>query len=157
MAQANPQQSSFTSEIFAAGLYKKTQGRVVRQATAAVVTLLSVAAAYQFYFFLVTNFAVAREAALGASLGLALVGAWLAFRLVNWPRFADFLINVEIEMSKVSWASWDYLVRATIVVVAVMFLIGAVLFLFDLFWKWFFELIGFIEVPVAEDAAGDLN
>ena len=150
MAQAN-QQSSFLSEVFAAGLYKKTQGRVVRQATAAVVALLAIFAAYRLYGFLVTAYEVGREASLIAALLFALAGFWLGFRLVNWPRFADFLINVEIEMSKVSWASWDYLVRATIVVVSVMFLTGAVLFAFDLFWKWFFELIGFIDVtPVAE-------
>lgn len=157
MAQAKTE-SSFLSEIFAAGLYKKTQGRVVRQVTAAVVALLSIAAAYQLYFFLVSNYeTMAREAALGIAAVVALIGAWLSFRLVNWPRFADFLINVEIEMSKVSWASWDYLVRATIVVIAVMFLIGAVLFAYDLFWKWFFELIGFIEVPDLEPAAGGMQ
>ncbi len=32
-----------------------------------------------------------------------MVGLWLCFRLVNMPRFADFLIAVEAEMNKVSW------------------------------------------------------
>ena len=144
MAQAKTQ-SSFLSEVFAAGLYKKTQGRVVRQATAATVGLLAVAAAYRFYVYLTTVSEVAPEPALALGVVLACIGLWIGFRLVNWPRFADFLINVEIEMSKVSWASWDYLVRATIVVVAVMFLIGAILFVYDLFWKWFFEMVGFID------------
>ena len=151
MAQAKTQ-SSFLSEVFAAGLYKKTQGRVVRQVTAAAIGLLAIAAAYRLYVFLTTAYDFQREVSLAASVVMAVLGLWLAFRVVNWPRFADFLINVEIEMSKVSWASWDYLVRATIVVVAVMFLIGAVLFVYDLFWKWFFEMVGFIDVtPVETD------
>ena len=145
MAQAKTQ-SSFLSEIFAAGLYKKTQGRVVRQVTAAVIALLAVAAAYRLYSYLTTAYDRSPEESLIYAAITAVVGLWLAFRVVNWPRFADFLINVEIEMSKVSWASWDYLVRATIVVVTVMFLIGAMLFVYDLMWKTIFEAINFIEV-----------
>ena len=32
------------------------------------------------------------------------------------PTFANFLISVEAEMDKVSWATWGYLKRATAVV-----------------------------------------
>jgi hypothetical protein len=38
----------------------------------------------------------------GAGLLLA-AGLWSVYRLVNMPRFADFLIAVESEMAKVSW------------------------------------------------------
>ena len=34
---------------------------------------------------------------------LAVVGLWAAYRVVNLPAFADFLIAVEAEMNKVSW------------------------------------------------------
>ena len=145
MAQANPQQTSFTSEIFAAGLYKKTQGRVVRQVTAAVVTLLSVAAAYQLYFFLVTNYpGMARETALGISAAVALVGAWLAFRLVNWPRFADFLIAVEAELNKVTWPTKDELKRASVVVMVTIFILALSLAAFDIIWQVLFRFIGVV-------------
>ena len=41
-----------------------------------------------------------------------LVGVWLGYRLVNIPRFADFLIAVEAEMNKVSWPSRGELIRS---------------------------------------------
>lgn len=39
------------------------------------------------------------------SAGLGVVGIWFGYRLVNWPRFADFLISVEAELNKVSVAN----------------------------------------------------
>ena len=42
-------------------------------------------------------------------------GLWASFRVVQLPSFADFLISVEAEMNKVSWPSWDELIRASIV------------------------------------------
>ena len=35
------------------------------------------------------------------------VQTWFAYRLVNLSSFADFLIAVEVEMTKVSWPSRD--------------------------------------------------
>ncbi len=82
-----------------------------------------------------------------AKVALGGLGAWMVFRVVNYPRFADFLISVEAEMDKVSWAGRKELMRATVVVIAMMFLLGLTLFVFDLFWQWFFQLIGFLEIP----------
>lgn len=75
---------------------------------------------------------------------LALAGTWMIYRLINWPRFANFLISVEAEMDKVSWASRDELRRATIVVITTMFFLGFVLFAYDLFWVWLFKLVGIL-------------
>ena len=44
-------------------------------------------------------------------------GLWLAFRLVNIPRFADFLIAVEAEMNKVSWPTRAEMFRSSMVVI----------------------------------------
>ncbi len=61
---------------------------------------------------------------------LALIaGAWFGFRVVNWPRFADFLIAVEAEMNKVTWPSKDELIRAAIVVIFTIFFLAIALFL----------------------------
>jgi len=64
------------------------------------------------------------------------VGAWAAFRIVNIPRFAEFLISVENEMNKVSWPSRGELYRASLVVIVVIFLLTAILFTYDLTLGW---------------------
>ena len=73
---------------------------------------------------------------------LAVTGLWVAYRCVNWPVFADFLIAVEAEINKVSWPSWNEMWRWTIVVIVMIFAIGMLLFGFDAFWVWCFKLIG---------------
>jgi preprotein translocase subunit SecE len=62
--------------------------------------------------------------------------------VVNWPRFADFLIAVEAEMNKVTWPSKDELVRASIVVMFTIFFLAMALFVFDIVWQAFFNAIG---------------
>lgn len=82
----------------------------------------------------------------GVPLAIAIFGAWIIYRAVNFPRFADFLISVEAEMDKVSWASRQELQRATIVVVCTMFFLGFVLFVFDQVWVYIFRFIGFLQL-----------
>src|SRR5205823_8156181 len=67
---------------------------------------------------------------------LLAVGLWLGFRIVNLASFADFLIAVEAEMNKVSWPSRTELIRASMVVIVLMFGLMAVLFLYDFFLNW---------------------
>ena len=144
---------SLAAELASVRLYKPNSGRVVRQATAIGVAVLLVMIALRSYQLLDADrgptpltFAIPAV--------ITVVGIWFAFRLVNWPRFANFLIDVETEMQKVSWASWDYLKRATVVVLTVMFAIGFVLFGFDLIWQYLFKWIHFLD-PGA--MAGDAN
>ena len=82
-----------------------------------------------------------REIRIGIPAAMAAVIAWLAYRLVNIPQFADFLIAVEAEMKKISWPSLQECFRAATVVIVTMFLLALVLFLYDQFWIRFFELI----------------
>jgi preprotein translocase subunit SecE len=63
---------------------------------------------------------------------LGVLGAWAAFRIVNIPRFAEFLISVENEMNKVSWPSRAELYRASLVVIVVIFVLTAILLAYDL-------------------------
>jgi preprotein translocase SecE subunit len=66
---------------------------------------------------------------------LLLVGLiWVAWRVVNWPTFADFLIATEAEMNKVSWTTRKRLVQDTIVVLVTVFLLTAFLFVIDIVW-----------------------
>ena len=71
------------------------------------------------------------------------LGVWFSFRLVNVPRFADFLIAVEAEMNKVSWPTRKELFRSSIVVIVVFLLLTAVLFVYDIVWRLLFEALGF--------------
>jgi len=81
-----------------------------------------------------------------ALAGLLLVGGmWFSFRVVNVPRFADFLIAVEAEMNKVSWPSKAELIRSAVVVIFVLFFLTVVLFGFDLVWGFVFEQIGILK------------
>jgi preprotein translocase subunit SecE len=64
--------------------------------------------------------------------------------LVNYPPFADFLINVEAEMVKVSWPTRTELFRSSVVVMLTIFGLAAILALYDVFWQWFLRLLGVI-------------
>jgi preprotein translocase SecE subunit len=66
---------------------------------------------------------------------IVLVGlSWLAWRVVNWPVFADFLIATEAEMNKVSWTTRKRLFQDTIVVLVTVFLLTVFLFVVDVLW-----------------------
>ncbi len=65
---------------------------------------------------------------------LAIALVWVAWRAVNWPAFADFLIATDAEMHKVSWTTRKRLVQDTIVVLVTVFLLTAFLFVVDIFW-----------------------
>jgi len=85
---------------------------------------------------------------------LLLAGSiWLAWRVVNLPTFADFLIATEAEMNKVSWTTQKRLVQDTIVVLATLFLMAVFLFAMDWTWKvvlsW--EKIGVLYIPPEQE------
>jgi preprotein translocase SecE subunit len=65
---------------------------------------------------------------------LAALGLWFAWRVVNMPSFADFLIATEAELNKVSWASRRRLVQDTIVVLTTVILMTVFLMLVDVAW-----------------------
>lgn len=74
---------------------------------------------------------------------------WLAWRLVNMPMFADFLIATEAELNKVSWTTQKRLVQDTIVVLVTVLLMSV--FLFGMDWTWKVVLswkpIGVLHIP----------
>jgi len=71
----------------------------------------------------------------GIPVALMAIGTWASFRIVNIPRFADFLISVEAEMNKVSWPAKPELFRSSLVVILVIFLLTAILFGYDIVLK----------------------
>jgi preprotein translocase SecE subunit len=65
---------------------------------------------------------------------LGILAIWFAWRIVNVPTFADFLIATEAEMNKVSWTNRKRLFQDTIVVLTTVFLFTAFLFVVDVVW-----------------------
>lgn len=72
------------------------------------------------------------------TIPLILIGLtfWVAYRAVNVPIFAEFLIATEAEMNKVSWTGRRRLTQDTIVVLVTTILMALFLLLMDLFWGW---------------------
>jgi preprotein translocase SecE subunit len=66
---------------------------------------------------------------------LLAVSLWLAWRIVNMPLFADFLIATEAEMNKVSWTTQRRLVQDTIVVLVTLVVMSLYLLCMDLTWR----------------------
>lgn len=131
---------TFWQSLASANLYKRNQGRLTRQLTAAAILLAVVLAAWALSVTLLAD----QQPAIryGVSGAIAVLGAWFAFRIVNYPVFADFLVDVEGEMAKVSWPLADELRRATVVVLVVMFLLSFVLFGYDVIWQQALRWIG---------------
>ena len=73
---------------------------------------------------------------------IALLGIWFAFRIVNMPKVAEFLIAVEAEMSKVSWPNNKEVYVTTIVVITVMMIFCVLLAIYDLVWHYLFHWMG---------------
>jgi preprotein translocase subunit SecE len=166
MATKNRADASLLSTLLAAGIYKRNQGRLTRQLTVLALWALIALGCYTLKTQMLDDYREGTRISLripfakdpvwkltgpgayairvGIPTALAAIGAWVAYRAVNYPRFADFLVSVEAEMAKVSWPGRDELYRATVVVIVVMVLLAVLLFAFDYFWQWFFQLIGVI-------------
>lgn len=122
--------------MFNASRYKRSQGRIARQVTFAAIALAFAAGAWKLNSVSVTD--MGRYV---VPLVILAVGAWISFRIVNLPRFADFLISVEAEMNKVSWPGRDELWRASMVVIAVIFFLAGLLFVYDAILRMIADLI----------------
>ena len=133
--------STFFQELFQTGIYKRSQGRISRQVTffAAVVII-----ALGLYRLSATLEGFGPGLSLGLPGALLLAGLWVAYRLVNVPGFADFLIAVEAEMNKVSWPTGPELIRGSTVVLITILSLAAVLFAFDWVWRVIFDMWGIL-------------
>ena len=133
--EANTALSPFWRDMFSLGVYKRSQGRVARQVTLGALALIVALGAWSLMSFLEGR-GVSSQVVYAVSGGVLALGLWISFRLVNMPRFADFLIAVEAEMSKVTWPTKTELFRSTIVVLFMILALTVVLFLFDGIWSW---------------------
>ena len=115
-------------------LYKRSQGRTVRQTTMFSMIIITLLIVWRARLTLVVSTEI-EGWNIGVPLAALVLGLWFSFRIVHVPRFADFLIAVEAEMNKVSWPSTTGLIKSSLVVIIVIFLLTGVLFGYDLLWR----------------------
>lgn len=132
--------SSFLKNLLLTGIYKRRQGRIARQVTFFAIVGVIAVGAWRLYATLHGTTNVWTVAAVPTAV--VLIGAWVAYRLVNMPNFADFLIAVEAEMSKVSWPTRPELIRGSVVVLMTIVILAGLLFVFDLGWTFVFKALG---------------
>lgn len=129
------------AELLKASSYKPNQGRTVRLVTSVTIGAIVALSAWRLQDTLSLSYPAAQWIGPGVLLA---VGLWLAYRVVNIPKFAEFLIAVEAEMSKVSWPTQTELFRSSLVVIGFIISLAAVLFAFDLFWQFVFTQLNII-------------
>lgn len=130
--------SQLLKELVSTNNYKSSQGRVARRLTFIGLSLVFIWGGYSFFR---ADYFGAQGAAIGGAL-IALLGVWASFRVINFPAFADFLVSVEAEMSKVSWPSKRDLFANTKVVLIFMVLFTALILVYDLIFQRIFNLLG---------------
>jgi len=153
------QRATLLKSIVSTEIYQSKQGRILRRTTAGAILLACVLACQALYhsFMYEWGDTGAWVKFVPESLGsmpvaywllgvLVLLAAWVAYRTVNYPVFADFLIDVESEMTKVTWPSWIELQRATAVVLVTMFIFSILLLGYDVFWQWLLKLTGVLRL-----------
>jgi len=122
--------------------YKSGQGSWARLGTFAVLVLAILAAIYSY----TRTFAGANPAIkYGLPTALGAVAGWAAYRLVHWPRYADFLITTESEINKVSWPSRQEVRMSTIVVLVLAIFLAIFLSAVDWIWQWILYHIHILE------------
>lgn len=148
---------AFLQELFHTALYKRTQGRIVRQVTFAACALIVALGCWALSYEL--DGVGPTWVSYTVPLVLLLAGTWACFRLVHMPQFADFLISVEAEMNKVTWPKRRELINASIVVMVVIFALAFLLFGFDLTLKGlqivFQKGVGWIASWMSGGSGGD--
>jgi preprotein translocase subunit SecE len=123
--------------------YKPTQGKYARLWTAIGLGVIAAAGLIQLFNYHLSELAIIPRYVTPAIIGLA--AAWLIWRVVEYPPFADFLIATEAEMNKVSWTSKADLIRATIVVLVTVLLLSCFLFGVDFLWVVILKFIGVLQ------------
>jgi preprotein translocase subunit SecE len=125
-----------THWLFQFGVYKRNQGRIIRQMTFAALLVALALGAWRL-----SEIAHRSSLKYGLPFAMVIVGAWVVYRLVNLPRFADFLIGVEAEMTKVSWPTRTELIRSSIVVIITIIGFAVLLWIYDTFWGLLLKLL----------------
>lgn len=124
------------------GIYKQGQGRWARGVGAAALAAVGIWGAFETAGWMENYHPYIRLAVPGAVL---LAFLWGAYYVANRPKVADFLIETETEMKKVTWPTSREVLSATVVVIVVVIILGMFLFGVDrLGIEPLFKLIGLL-------------
>ena len=135
---------TFLSELLSSGLYKRSQGRLARRLSGVAVAAIAILGAWSFQVTWASEWDASFK--YGIPGAVAVLGCWLAFRVIHFEKFAEFLIATETEVEKVHWPDRQHVQRASVVVIVTMLLMGGMLFLFDVVWRYVFSYIGFLQL-----------
>jgi preprotein translocase SecE subunit len=73
------------------------------------------------------------------ALAIVVAGAILFWRqpiLAFALKSTAYMREVRVEVRKVSWPTWEDLRKSTIVIIAIVFVVGAIIGLMDLIFQW---------------------
>lgn len=111
--------------------YKPNQGRRVRLAAAVAVALVSALAAVETYVGLADPKRFPLELRLAAPVVVLVAAAAAGLYVLNRPRVADFLIETESELARVSWPTREQVLGSTWAVLVLLVIMGIYLLLVD--------------------------
>jgi len=117
--------------------YKRNQGRKVRLAAVVALALLSVLAAGEAYIGLADPERYSPQVRLGVPVVVLAVLVGAGLYLLNRPRVADFLIETQSELDKVSWPSKQQVLGSTGAVLLLVLMVGVYLYGVD----WVVDLV----------------
>jgi preprotein translocase SecE subunit len=152
---------------FSTAGYKKSLGIRARRITILGILLIGITGAYSLYnqgslpndwvlalpFENPSSFTLIPDARYAIPVLLLFLTLWCAWRAVNVPTFAEFLIATEAEMNKVSWSPKKRLAQDTVVVLTTTLLMALFLLVVDLFWGWLLsrEIVGVLPSKAGTD------
>ncbi len=148
--------------------YKRSQGQRVRKWTMIAILLIGWSGVYAIWHqsmlptgdwtpripFTDIHVPLLVDVQYTAPILLVILTLWLAWRAVNVPIFADFLIATEAEMNKVSWTPLRKLIRDTVVVLVFTALLTGFLLTVDIFWGWSLSRLGVLPEKPAHPKGG---
>ncbi len=133
--------------------YKKGQGYYTRMCTALAGAFMAALGCYALYQAMdgiqtgdVITSNLKEWIRVGTVVVLFAAISFGLYRLVNMPRFADFLIATEGEMKKVSWSSRKEIIASTRVVVITVILLACLLAIVDTAFRWIFQSVGVLKI-----------
>ena len=133
-------------------IYKPGQGRYVRTATGVLLGLWGIYGCSALSnalsdsgelpgflkpIFLGQAVTYSQVVPVAVFIALVLVVVWF----LNWPKFADFLIETEIEMARVAWPGRNAVIGSSVVVVVTVVVMSFVLFGIDQLLYVIFRLL----------------
>ena len=124
-------------------IYKRSQGKYTRLCSGfgwGIIVALGCLALYrQLDAIEMDNDQVAMWVRTMIPVGLFAILGLLIFWLLNKPTLANFMIDAEGEMKKVSWSSKSEIAVSTFIVIVVVIIMAVLLGLTDLCFSMFFN------------------